>query len=79
MLLAVKLFAIHGMLVTALQLILSVSFAMREAGAGAIILLLLVLLCSLLVLACQILRNQSVASTINCLDVVVPPLNTELK
>ena len=47
--LLVKSLAIHGMLVTALQLIHSVSFAMCVAGAGAIIVLLLILLRSLLV------------------------------
>ena len=47
-------------------------------GAGAIIVLLLVLLHSLLVLARQILRSQNVASAINCLALVVPSSNFEL-
>ena len=61
-----------------LQLIHSVGFAMHVAGAGAIIVLLLVLLRSLLVLARRILRSQNVASTINCLVLVVLPSNFEL-
>ena len=51
---------------------------MHVAGAGAIIVLLLVLLRSLLVLARRILRSQNVASTINCLVLVVLPSNFEL-
>ena len=66
------------MLVIALQLIHSVGFAMHVAGAGAIIVLLLVLLHSLLMLARRILRSQNVASAINCLVLVVPPSNFEL-
>ena len=57
--LPVKSFAILGPLVIALQLIHSVGFAMHVAGAGAITVLLLVLLCSLLVLTRQILRSQT--------------------
>ena len=57
---AVKLFAILGRRVIALQL-------MHVSGARAIIVLLLVLLRSLLVLARRILRSQNVASAINCL------------
>ena len=66
------------MLVIALQLIHSVGFAMHVAGAGAIIVLLLVLLHSLLMLARRILRSQNVASAINCLALVVPLSNFEL-
>ena len=76
--LLVKSFAILGTLVIALQFIHSVGFAMHVAGAGTVIMLLLVLLCSLLLLACRILRSQSVASAINCLALVVPPSNIEL-
>ena len=50
-----KSFAILGTPVIALQLIHSVSFAMHVAGAGALIMRLLVLLRHLLVLAHQIL------------------------
>ena len=73
--LLVKSFAILGMPVIALQLIHSVSFTMHVhvAGAGALIVLLLVLLRSLLSLARQILRRQSVASAINCLAIVFLP------
>ena len=53
--LLVKSFAILGTPVIALQLIHSVSFAMHVAGAGALIMRLLVLLRHLLVLAHQIL------------------------
>ena len=56
--LPVKSFAILGPLIIALQLIHSVGFAMHVAGAGAIIVLLLVLLCSL-VLTHRILRSQT--------------------
>ena len=76
--LPVKSFAILGTLVIALHLIRSVGFAMYVAGAGAIIVLLLVLLRSLLVLARRILRSQNVASAINCLALVVPLSNVEL-
>ena len=76
--LLVKSFAILGMLVTALQLIHSVGFAMLVVGAGALIALLLVLLRSRLVLARRILMSQSVASAINCLTLVVTQSNTEL-
>jgi len=74
----VKSFATLGMLVTALQSIHSVGFAMLVVGAGALIVLPLVLLRSLVVLARQILMSQSVASAINCLTLVVTQLNTEL-
>ena len=69
--LLVKSFAILGMLVIALQLIHSVGFTMHVhvAGAGALLVLPLVLLHHLLVLAC---RSQSVASAINCFALVVP-------
>ena len=60
------------MLLIALQLIHSVNFALHVAGAGALIMLPLVLLHQLLVLACWILRSQSIASTINCFALVVP-------
>lgn len=73
-----KSFAILGMLVTALQLIHSVGFAMLVVGAGALIVLLLVLLRSRLALARRILMSQSVASAINCLTLVVTQSNTEL-
>ena len=76
--LLVKSFANLGMLVIALQLIHSVGFAMYVVGAGALIVLLLVLLRSLLVVARQILRSQSVANAINCLALVVTQLNTKL-
>ena len=76
--LPVKSFAIPGTLVIALQLIHRVGFDMHVAGAGAIIVLLLALLCSLLVLARRILTNQNVASAINCLALVVPLSNFEL-
>ena len=75
--LLVKSFAILGMLVIALQSIHSVDFAMHVAGAGALIMLLLVLFRSL-VLAHRILRSQSIATAINCLALVVTPLSTEL-
>ena len=71
--LLVKSFAILGTLVIALQLIHSVGFAMHVVGAGALVVLLLVLLRNLLVLARRILRSQSVASAINCFALVVPP------
>ena len=70
--LPVKSFAIIGTLVIALQLIHSVCFAMHVAGAGAIIMLLLGLLRSLLVLAHQILRSQNVASAITVLLLLFP-------
>ena len=73
--LLVKLFAILGTLVIALQLIHSVGFTMNVAGAGVVIVLILVLLCSLLVLSCWFLKIQSIASTINCLAHVVSPSN----
>ena len=76
--LPVKSFAILGTLVIVLQLIHSVSFTMHVAGAGAIIVLLLVLLHSLLLLARRILTSQNVASAINCLALVVPLSNFEL-
>ena len=76
--LPVKSFAIPGTLVITLQLIHSVNFAMHVAGAGAIIVLLLALLRRLLVLARRILRNQNVASAINCLALVVPLSNFKL-
>ena len=63
--LLVKSFAILGMLVIALQFIPSVCFAMHVAGAGAVIMLLLVLFCSLLILALF-------------LALIVPPSNIEL-
>ena len=75
--LLVKLFAILRTLVIALQFIHSVGFAMHVAGAGAVI-LLLVLLHSLLVLARRIPRSQSIASAINCLAFIVFPSNIEL-
>ena len=75
--LLVKSFAILGMLVIALQSIHSVGFATHVAGAGALIMLLLVLFRSL-VLAHRILRSQSIATAINCLALVVTPLSTEL-
>ena len=73
--LLVKSFAILGTLVIALQLIHSVGFTMNVAGAGVVIMLLLVLLCSLLVLSCWFLKIQSNASAINCLAHVVSPSN----
>jgi len=76
--LLVKSFTILGTLVITLQSIHSVGFAMHVAGAGSLIVLLLVLLHSLLVLAHWILRSQSVSSTFNCLALVVTPSNTEL-
>jgi len=76
--LLVKSFAILGMLFTALQLIHSVGFAMLVVGSGALIVLPLVLLRSLLVLARRILVSQSVPSAINCLTLVITQLNTEL-
>ena len=76
--LLVKSFANLGMLVIALQLIHSVGFAMYVVGAGALIVLLLVLLRSLLVVAREILRSQNVANAINCLALVVTQLNTKL-
>ena len=75
--LLVKSFAILRTLVIALQFIHSVGFAMHVAGAGAVI-LLLVLLHILLVVARRILRSQSIASAINCLAFVVFPFNIEL-
>ena len=75
--LLVKSFAILGMLVIVFQSIHSVGFAMHVAGAGAVIVLRLVLLRSLLILAHRILRSQGVASAINCLALVVPPSNIE--
>ena len=70
--LLVKSFAILGMPVIVLQLIHSVGFAMHVAGAGALIVLLLVLLRHLLMLARRILRSQSVASAMNSFALVVP-------
>ena len=65
--LLVKSFAILGMLVIALQLIYSVK--RNVVGARAVLVQVLVRLRSLLIIvvACQILRSQSVASGINCL------------
>ena len=63
--LLVKLFAILGMRVAASLSILAVDSAMH-AGAVAIIVLLLVLLCNQLVLTLRILRNQSDGNVINC-------------
>ena len=76
--LLVKSFAILGMLFTALQLIHSVGFAMLVVGSGALIVLPLVLLRSLLVLARRILTSQSVANVTNCLTLVITQSNTEL-
>ena len=77
--LLVKSFAILGTLVIALQLIHSVGFTMHVAGAGALIVLLPVLLCHLLVLARGILWSPSVASTTNSFALVVPhTINIEL-
>ena len=70
--LLVKLFAILGMLVIALQLIHSVGFAMHVAGAGELFVLPLVLLHHLLVRARRILKSQIVAGAINCIALVVP-------
>ena len=69
--LLVESFAILGTLVIALQLIHIVRFIMLVAGAGALIVLLLVLLH-------WILRSQGIANVINCLALVVLPLNAEL-
>ena len=76
--LPVKSFATPGTLVIALELIHSVGLAMHVAGAGAIIVLLLALLCSLLVLTGRILRSQNVISAIKCLALGVPLSNFEL-
>ena len=76
--LLVKSFAILGMLVTALQLIHCVGFAMFVVGAGALIVLPLVVFRSLFLLAPRILMSQSVASASNCLTLVITQLNTEL-
>ena len=73
--LLVESFAILGMLVIALQLIHSVGFAMHVAGAGALIMLPLVLLHHLFVLAHRILRSQSAASAINCFCSCYSPYN----
>ena len=71
--LLVKSFAILVMLVVALQLIHSVGFAMCVAGV-ALMLLPLVLLHHQLVLACRILRSQSVTSAINCFLLLLFPI-----
>ena len=76
--LLVKSFATLGTLVIALQLIHSVGFAMHIVGAGAVIVLLLVLLPSLLVLTRWIPRSQNIASAINCHALIVVASNIEL-
>ena len=70
--LLVKSFAILGTLVIALRLIHSVGFAMHVAGAGALIVLLLVPLPHLLVLTHRILRSPSFTSATNGFALVVP-------
>ena len=70
--LLVKSFAILGTLVIALQLIHSVGFAMHVAGAGALTVLLLVLLLHLLMRARRILKSPSVSSATTVLLLLFP-------
>ena len=64
-------FAILGTLVIAMVQC-SVGFVMHVAGAGALIMLPLVLLRYLLVLARRILRSQNIPSAINSFALIVP-------
>ena len=67
----IKLFAVLGKWVAASLSILAVDSAMHVAGAVAITVLLLVLLCNQLVFTLRILRNQGAGNAINCCAFVV--------